>query len=86
MTIDIDINDLKAHELIKLLETYPHGRLVIKFERVFWSSEQSEPYVARDNPGRDPHKRVNPPSQGAGAPFQRMADVLGSMVAPPQRH
>jgi hypothetical protein len=80
--MDIDVTNVKSRELIKILNLYPQGHLEIKFERIFWSSDYSEPDLPRDEPvvrAFDPRR----PPQGkgnAGQVFQRMSDTLGSMV------
>jgi hypothetical protein len=80
--MDIDVTNTKSRELVKILNLYPQGHLEIKFERIFWSSDYSEPDLPRDEPvvrAFDPRR----PPQGkgnAGQAFQRMSDTLGSMV------
>lgn len=83
--MDIDITDLKARELIKILNMYNSGHLEIKFERVFWCSDYSEPSMPT-NPAEvfDP-RRPLPVSGPPKNPFERMGNVLGSMMGPPQR-
>jgi hypothetical protein len=83
--IDIDITDLKARELIKILNMYNSGHLEIKFERVFWCSDYSEPSMPT-NPAEvfDP-RRPLPVSGQPTNPFERMGSVLGSMMGPPPR-
>jgi hypothetical protein len=56
MGLDIDITDKYSDEIIEILETYPKGHLEIKFERVFWISDSSEPRLPRCSPGSPPGK------------------------------
>jgi hypothetical protein len=85
--MNIDITDMKSREIIKLLNLYPHGSLVTKFERIFWCSDYSEPENLGDNTSPlDPRGRVpHPNGPRAAQAFSRMADTLGSMVSPPPR-
>jgi len=87
MTLDIDITDKKSREIIKILDNYPYGHLEIKFERVFWCSEDSEPVQTRSHsPGGNPLPGGSPSNQkGLHGAFSNMADTLGSMMGPPRR-
>ena len=83
--MDIDITDVKSRELIKILSMYPQGHIEIKFERVFWASDYSEPDIPRENPYPsaapvNPGQPRGQPPKSASAPFERMADALGRMV------
>lgn len=77
--MDIEITDMKSRDLIKLLTIYPQGHLEIKFERVFWCSDYSEPNLPT-SPAEDFNPMRPPKASGASAPFERMADTLGSLV------
>jgi len=85
--MDIDLTDLRSKEIIKILENFSHGHIEIKFERVFWSSDYTEPDMPREERtvrAFDPRR----PPQGKGTigqGFERMADTLGSMVCGPPR-
>ena len=86
--MNIDITDMKSRELVNIFKMYPSGALAIKYERIFWCSDYSEPADSRDYPSYpfDPRGRVpNPGLPKAAAAFGAAADRLGSMVAPPQR-
>lgn len=87
MSLDIDISEKKSREIIQILRNYPQGHLEIKFERVFWSSDYTEPEVTRWNPGESPDNRGFPPrKRSAGDVARTMSDTLGSMMGPaPQR-
>jgi hypothetical protein len=88
--LDIDITELKSRDLIKIFSMYPSGRIEIKFERVFWCSDYAEPVSQRDMPPaeafdpRRPPQRQNTMNQ-ASRTFEKMGDVLGSMMGPPRR-
>lgn len=82
--MDIDINDLKSKEIVKILSMYPQGHLEIKFERVFWSSDYAEPEIPRET-NSPPYPNRGQPApqnsmQGAARTFKKMSDTLGSMV------
>ena len=84
--MDIDITDLKSREIIKLLTLYNSGHLEIKFERVFWCSDYSEPNLPTTPTEAYGPMTMRPPRpSGASAPFERMADTLGSLVCMPRR-
>jgi hypothetical protein len=85
--MDIDVTDVKSRELIKILNLYPQGHLEIKFERIFWSSDYSEPDLPREEKTMRAFDPRRPPQgQGdVGQRFGKMADVLGSMMGPPPR-
>jgi hypothetical protein len=80
--MDIDVTNVKSRELVKILNLYPQGHLEIKFERIFWSSDYSEPDLPRDEPVVRAFDPRRPPQGkgGVGRTFERMADTLGSMV------
>jgi len=84
--MDIDITQLKSREITKILTMYPQGHLEIKFERVFWSSDYSEPDFPRCVPGEAPRVGGHQTPQAGliGAPA-RMLDTLGSMMGPAGR-
>lgn len=82
--MDIDITELKSREIIKLLNLYPQGHLEIKFERVFWCSDYSEPNLPT-SPAEAFNPMRPPKASGASAPFERMADTLGGLVCLPPR-
>lgn len=84
--MDIDITDLKSREIVKLLTLYPQGHLEIKFERVFWCSDYSEPNLPTSPTEAYGPMTMRPPkASGASAPFERMADTLGGLVCLPSR-
>lgn len=84
--LDIDITEKKSGEIIDILELYPRGTLEIKYERVFWCTDISEPRVTRD-PEEPPRSRgpsaLREPRMSER--FSNMADTLGSMMAPPRQ-
>lgn len=82
--MDIDVTELKSREIVKLLTLYPSGHLEIKFERVFWCSDYSEPNLPT-SPAEAFNPMRPPKASGAPNPFERMGDVLGSMMGPPTR-
>lgn len=80
--MNIDITDLSSERIIRILTSFPRGNLEIKFERVFWVSEEVEPQG---------HNRSIPPRGGmaprnsleeASQRFKRAADTLGSLMGP----
>lgn len=79
--MDIDVTELSARELIRVLELYPQGRLIIKSERVFWSSSHLEPVRGNSFPGNNNQARTN---NKFPYDFEKAADVLGSMMGPPR--
>lgn len=84
--MDIDITDLRSRDILRILQNYPQGHLEIKFERVFWCSDYTEPELPREEQvvkAFDP--RRPPQARGLSGGFQRAADVLGSMVCAPGR-
>ena len=84
--MDIDISELKSREVIKILELYPQGHLEIKYERVFWCSDYTEPET-RYNPKGTPAPGVPIQKKGNAINLaaQRMSDTLGSMMGNPRR-
>jgi hypothetical protein len=75
----IEISDLSSYEIIKILENYPKGKLIIKNDSVFWDSLNFEPVNSEAANRLDP--RQPPRGQGnIGQSFERMADTLGRMV------
>jgi len=89
--MDIDVTDLTAYEIQRILSNYPRGRLVAKQDRIFWDSGSLEPVPSPNGaapqfnpqqPPRQPYPPQGQPQQGnkVGAAFERMADTLGSMV------
>jgi len=86
MSFDIDITEKKSRELIKILDLYPYGRLEIKYERVFWCSDSSEPELPRRSPGDSPENRGAPlKKENAHTKLTRSLDALGSMMGSPGR-
>jgi len=84
--MNIDITDLKSREIIKILSMYPQGKLEIKFERVFWSSDYAEPSLPNESPASAFDPRRPPRGQGnIGQAFNRMGDRLAEMVQIPSR-
>jgi len=83
--MNIDITELMSHEIIQILTNFPQGKLVTKQDRIFWDSVSFEP-VMRPPQGvvrnSDPRQPPRGPTQGQqiGQRFEKMADVLGSMV------
>ena len=90
--MDIDITELTAYEIQRILSNYPRGRLAIKHDRIFWDSGDVEP-VPRPNEAAPQYPPQQPPRQPSGQPprqqpkgndigqrFARMADTLGSMM------
>ena len=81
--MNIDLTDLPSREIIKILQNYPSGSLIIKFERVFWASDDSEPVYPRNMPtvprenGGQYSKRKE---LTMGDRFGKMSDALGRMV------
>lgn len=85
--LDIEITEKKSGEIIDILELYPRGQLEIKYERVFWCSDNTEPRVSRDNP-EEPSRNRGPSALREPKISERlgaMSDVLGSMMGPPTR-
>jgi hypothetical protein len=80
--MNIDITDLKSRDIIKILQSFSQGHLEIKFERIFWSSDYSEPDLPREESSVRAFDPRRPPQGkgGVGKSFERMADTLGSMV------
>jgi hypothetical protein len=75
----IEITDLTSYEIIRILQNYPKGKLVIKNDSVFWDSVSLEPTSNVAAQQFDP--RQPPRGQGnIGQSFERMADTLGRMV------
>lgn len=84
MKMDIDVTELTAYELQRILANYPRGRLVVKHDRIFWDSGMLEP-VPSPNGAAPQFNQQQPPRQPQRAPtigerFERMTDALGSMV------
>jgi len=78
--MDIDITDLPAYEIQRILANYPRGKLVIKNDRIFWDSGSLEP-MPRPNEAAPQYNPQQPPRQpSVGQRFEKMADTLGSMV------
>lgn len=82
--MDIDITDLTAFEIQNILTSYPRGKLVIKYDRIFWDSGNLEPMTRpmAAAPMHNPQQPPRQPNQGndIGKRFERMADTLGGMV------
>jgi hypothetical protein len=80
--MDIEITELKSREICKILELFPQGHLEIKFERIFWSSDYTEPSLSRDYPDSPQYRESRKPNvaQDFSKRTKRMADVLGSMM------
>ncbi len=80
MNLRIDITEMKSRELIKLLQTYPYGSLEIKYERVFWVSDNADP-EPRQSPGDAP-SRGYPTKRPDdwNKRFNRMQDALGRAI------
>lgn len=81
--MDIEITDLSSYEIITILTNYPRGKLVIKYDRIFWDSGSIEP-VTKPNEAAQSFDPRQPPrvqkGNQIGKAFERMADTLGSMV------
>ena len=83
--MDIDITELTAYEIQRILSNYPRGRLVVKYDRIFWDSGNLEPVPSPNgaapqmNPQQQPPRQPNQGSE-IGQRFQRMSDTLGSLV------
>jgi hypothetical protein len=80
--MNIDITDLNSKQIVKILTLYPFGSLEIKYERIFWCSETTEPET-RQSPG-EPPRRGPPQKEDWGNRFRKMQDSLGSMIGPAQ--
>ena len=82
--MDIDITELTAFEIQRVLSNYPRGRLAVKHDRIFWDSGDFEPVPRPNEAARefDPRQPPRAPQQGnkVGQAFERMADTLGAMV------
>ncbi len=80
--MNIDLTDLRSREIIKILQNYPSGSLIIKFERVFWASEDSEPVYPRDILAASEENRGQPRRKELTISdrFGKMSDTLGRMV------
>ena len=75
----IELSGLHSSEIIRILTSYPQGKLVIKNDSVFWDSLNLEPISSGAAQTFDP--RQPPRGQGnVGQGFERMADTLGRMV------
>lgn len=81
--MDIEITELTAYEIQQILTNYPRGKLVIKYDRIFWDSGSVEPVPRPNEAARslDPRQPPRAPEGNkVGKAFERMADTLGSMV------
>ena len=85
--MDIDITELTAYEIQRVLSNYPRGRLVVKYDRIFWDSGNLEPIQSPNGAApqfnqQQPPRQPNQPNQGnqIGDRFAKMADTLGRMV------
>lgn len=77
----IDITDLTSQEIIEILSNYPRGKLVIKYDRIFWDSVSFEPTRPSGEAARNFDPRQPPRGSGRiGKSFENMADTLGRMV------
>jgi hypothetical protein len=74
--MNIDITDMKSRELIQILSQYPQGKLEMKFERIFWSSDYITPEVPQNRPGMPQTQQNRRP----GINFQAMSDQLGRFL------
>jgi hypothetical protein len=77
----IDITELTSREIILILTNYPRGKLVIKQDSIFWDSVDLDPVQRPNGAARNFDPRQPPRGSGdVGKRFERMSDVLGSMV------
>ncbi len=44
--MDIEIADYNSGQIIDIMQLYPNGQLVIKYERVFWQTNSAIPNVS----------------------------------------
>jgi len=82
----IDITEETSYGIIQILTNYPKGQLEIKHDRIFWDSVSLEPVPSSQQVAAPGQPRQ--PSTGQGnniaQGMQKAADILGSMVCPPQ--
>lgn len=79
--MDIDLTQLDANAIIRILREYDDGRLVIKDKRVFWSCSGIKALSGNDYP-EFLQKRGVPKKITAGDRFKKMSDTLGSLMGP----
>ena len=75
--MDIDMHNLKAHEIVDIMKLYPNGHLLIKYDRVFWSVGVPK------NVDTTAHGTINNQVQERPVsrdPFGKMHDTMMSMV------
>lgn len=75
--MDIDMHDLKAHEIIDIMRLYSNGHLIIKYDRVFWSVGVPKNSDATALGTVNSQVRERPVSHD---PFGKMHDTMMHMV------